>query len=85
MQPPGVSSAPGSVPPPLMQYQVPAGQVPNPALRSFAMIPNGYTAVPGAVPQGIMPPPGGLLLLFLSACIILVNLIHINLSFDYFC
>ena len=71
-----MSSAPGSFPPPLMQYQVPAGQVPNPALRPFAPIPNGYAAVPGAVPQGTMPPPGGLFLPFLSACIILVNLVH---------
>ncbi|PPR80465.1 hypothetical protein GOBAR_AA40250 [Gossypium barbadense] len=41
-----------------MQYQVPAGQVPNPALRPFAPIPNGYAALPGAVPPGTMPPPG---------------------------
>ncbi|XWS68988.1 hypothetical protein CRYUN_Cryun04dG0141000 [Craigia yunnanensis] len=58
VQPPGVSVAPGSVPPPLMQYQLPVGQVPNPAFRPFAPIPNGYAAMPGAVPQGTMPPPG---------------------------
>ncbi|KAL4278682.1 hypothetical protein GQ457_03G007960 [Hibiscus cannabinus] len=58
LQPPGVSSAPGSLPPPMMQYQLPPGQVPNPALRPFAPIPNGYAAVPGAVPPGTMPPPG---------------------------
>lgn len=59
-----MSSAPGSVPPPMMQYQVPAGQVPNPALRPFVPIPNGYAALPGAVPPGTMPPPGGLFLPF---------------------
>ncbi|XP_039017875.1 RNA-binding protein 25-like isoform X2 [Hibiscus syriacus] len=58
LQPPGVNSASGSVPPMLMQYQAPPGQVPNPALRPFAPIPNGYAAVPGAVPPGTMPPPG---------------------------
>ncbi|XVF02445.1 hypothetical protein REPUB_Repub04eG0175800 [Reevesia pubescens] len=58
VQPPGVSSSPGSVPLLLMQYQVPAGQVPNHALRPFPPFPNGYATVPGAVPQGTMPPPG---------------------------
>ncbi|OMO78193.1 hypothetical protein CCACVL1_14583, partial [Corchorus capsularis] len=57
VQPPGVSAAPGSAPH-LMQFQVPPGQVPNPALRQFAPIPNGYATVPGAVHQGTMPPPG---------------------------
>ncbi|XWS63647.1 hypothetical protein CRYUN_Cryun06bG0119000 [Craigia yunnanensis] len=58
VQPPGVSVAPGPLQPPLMQYQVPMGQVPNPALRPFAPIPNGYAAMPRAVPHGVMPPPG---------------------------
>ncbi|KAL5552903.1 hypothetical protein UlMin_040304 [Ulmus minor] len=73
VQPPGVSSAspmnpgavsgvPGavasSVPQPLMAYQVPPGQLPNPALRpTFVPGPNGYAVMP-AVPQGTIPPPG---------------------------
>ncbi|XP_015894679.3 RNA-binding motif protein 25 [Ziziphus jujuba] len=46
------------VPQPLMQYQVPPGQPPNPALRPYAPMPNGYTAMPAGVPQGTIPPPG---------------------------
>lgn len=67
---PGVPSATGAVPvsvpqvpgqlqPMMMPYQIPPGQPPNPALRPYVPMPNGYTAIPGA-PQGTMPPPGGL-------------------------
>lgn len=65
------SGAPGAVPvpTPVMQYQVPPGQHPNPALRPYAPLPNGYGVIPGAVPQGTMQPPGGLFLpLFFLAC-----------------
>ncbi|KAF2292729.1 hypothetical protein GH714_027665 [Hevea brasiliensis] len=67
VQPPGVSAppvmasgAPGAVPAPtpMMQYQFPPGQPPNPALRTYAPMPNGYGVISGAVPQGTMPPPG---------------------------
>ncbi|KAI4328243.1 hypothetical protein L6164_020615 [Bauhinia variegata] len=64
---PGVASGPGAVPvsvpqvqaqmQPMMSYQVPLGQPPNPALRHYAPMPNGYTTIP-AVPQGTIPPPG---------------------------
>ncbi|XP_030511479.2 RNA-binding protein 25 isoform X2 [Rhodamnia argentea] len=63
LPPPGISSAPGmvtggvipAVPPPMGTYQVPVhGQPPNPALRHYMPMPNGYAAMPGA-PQ---PPPG---------------------------
>lgn len=44
---------------PLMPYQVTPGQPPNPAMRApFAPMPNGYAAIPGAVPQGTIPTPG---------------------------
>ncbi|KAF3431289.1 hypothetical protein FNV43_RR26019 [Rhamnella rubrinervis] len=53
VQPPGVNSAsvmaPGVVPP---------GHPPNPALRPYAPMPNGYAAMPTAVPQGTIPPAG---------------------------
>ena len=71
VQPPGVSSVPapapgmasgvtGAVPVPapqqMMAYQVPPGQVPNPAMRPYATMPNGFAA---ATPQGAFLPPGG--------------------------
>ncbi|XP_023541514.1 RNA-binding protein 25-like isoform X1 [Cucurbita pepo subsp. pepo] len=70
VQPPGVSSVPapapgmasgvtGAVPVPapqqMMAYQVPPGQVPNPAMRPYATMPNGFAA---ATPQGAFLPPG---------------------------
>ncbi|CAI0386376.1 unnamed protein product [Linum tenue] len=56
VQPPGVSAGPPAMP----HYQAPPGQ---PILRPpYATLPNGYPPVPGATPQGIMPPPGGLFL-----------------------
>ncbi|XP_012085358.1 RNA-binding protein 25 isoform X2 [Jatropha curcas] len=67
VQPPGVSAqpviasgAPGAVaaPPPMMPYQIPPAQPPNPALRHYAPMPNGFAAIPGAAPQGTMPLPG---------------------------
>ncbi|XP_008446214.2 RNA-binding motif protein 25 isoform X1 [Cucumis melo] len=73
VQPPGVSSvaapAPGMVsggtgavpvpvPQPMMAYQVPPGQVPNPVMRPYATMPNGFAAVPTATPQGAFPLPG---------------------------
>ncbi|CAI0386380.1 unnamed protein product [Linum tenue] len=52
VQPPGVSAGPPAMP----HYQAPPGQ---PILRPpYATLPNGYPPVPGATPQGIMPPPG---------------------------
>lgn len=57
---------------PLMPYQVTPGQPPNPALRApFAPMPNGYAAIPGAVPQGTIPTPGGL---FVSVYLVLIRL-----------
>ncbi|CAI0386377.1 unnamed protein product [Linum tenue] len=51
VQPPGVSAGPPAMP----HYQAPPGQ---PILRPpYATLPNGYPPVPGATPQGIMPPP----------------------------
>ncbi|KAF5726747.1 RNA-binding protein 25 isoform X1 [Tripterygium wilfordii] len=52
--PPGVSSAPGSVPAPMMPYQVLPGQAMNPAMRPYAPMPNGFVATP----QGTMNPAG---------------------------
>lgn len=58
--PPGVSAPPT----PMMPYQLPPGQAPNPALRPFAPVPNGYAAMPGIGAPGTMPLPGGLFHLF---------------------
>ncbi|XP_023531632.1 RNA-binding protein 25-like isoform X1 [Cucurbita pepo subsp. pepo] len=73
VQPPGVGSvaapAPGMasggtgavlvpVPQPMMAYQVPPGQIPNPVMRPYATMPNGFAAVPTATPQGAFPIPG---------------------------
>ncbi|XP_065874422.1 RNA-binding motif protein 25 isoform X2 [Euphorbia lathyris] len=67
VQPPGVSAptvvasgAPGAmaVPAQMMAYQINPGQPPNPVLRQYAPMPNGYGAIPGGVPQGTLPPSG---------------------------
>lgn len=60
---PGAVLAPGGQP--LMHYQAAPGQPPNPALRPpyAPPMPNGYTPMPAAVPQGTIPPAGGLFLL----------------------
>lgn len=77
-QNPSMSSAPGMANPvapgPAMPYQVQVpvpGQPPNPTLRPYVPVPNGYAAV---------PPPGGLL--HLSVSIALTKFAHLVLPVD---
>lgn len=41
--------------------------VPGQPMRPYAPLPNGYPGIPQSLPQGAMPPPGGLLLIFFPA------------------
>lgn len=77
-QNPSMSSAPGmanlAAPGPAMPYQVQVpvpGQPPNPTLRPYVPVPNGYAAV---------PPPGGLL--HRSFSIALTKFVHLVLPVD---
>lgn len=49
----------------------PYGQPPNPAMRPYAPMPNGYLLMP----QGMMPPPGGF---FLSLYISVSKAIYVS-------
>lgn len=52
VQPPGVGGVAVTMAPPMMQYPGVPGQPPNPALRPYAPIPNGYGAVPAPASGG---------------------------------
>ncbi|XP_010247927.1 PREDICTED: RNA-binding protein 25 isoform X2 [Nelumbo nucifera] len=58
--PSGAGSVTVSVSPlrPTGMYQVPLGQAPNPAMRPYSQMPNGFLAVPAPAHQGTIPPPG---------------------------
>lgn len=62
----GAVSVPVPMPQPMMGYQLQPGQIPNPGMRPYATMPNGFSA--HGAPQGGFPSLGGfsLSLLFLT-------------------